>query len=252
MTLSNESQKFIGNLRAYLLSSGKREQEIDEITEELEDHLHEAEQSGKSVEDIIGQSPKEYMKQFEDEMAFDYQWIYKIIPLIYLGAVSYILIQKVLDEGVVFTLLELVGYPVIFMIVILSYALTVRYISSHQPGKSKEWLLFGTIGIVQAGLFIGILFLDDAINSPEFDFGMTGNVIAVIFAVAMFIGMAIWSKVWIPIILPIILFVPDFLIRFIDVGEPTETILSSSIVLSITLLYFFILIKIDKTKGTAA
>ena len=43
MELSDKSRKFIDDLRLYLFSSGKNDQEIKEITEELEDHLHEAE-----------------------------------------------------------------------------------------------------------------------------------------------------------------------------------------------------------------
>ena len=39
MELSDKSRKFIDDLRLYLFSSGKNDQEIREIAEELEDHL---------------------------------------------------------------------------------------------------------------------------------------------------------------------------------------------------------------------
>lgn len=75
MELSKESKDFIGRLQLYLMASGKKEKEIEEITEELEDHLLEAERRGKSVQDVVGQSPKEYMEQFSREMILDKRMI---------------------------------------------------------------------------------------------------------------------------------------------------------------------------------
>ncbi|MFD9625270.1 hypothetical protein [Peribacillus muralis] len=66
-TLSNESQLFLENLRLYLFSSGKKTEEVEDIMEELAAHLFEAERNDKSVEHIIGRSPKEYMKLLSDE-----------------------------------------------------------------------------------------------------------------------------------------------------------------------------------------
>ena len=60
--LSTQSRDFLDNLRTYLFASGKNEHEISEIVEELEIHLNEAESNGKSIEDIVGNSPQEYMK----------------------------------------------------------------------------------------------------------------------------------------------------------------------------------------------
>ena len=42
VVLSKESRKFLGDLRVYLISSGKNEKETNEIIGELEDHLMEA------------------------------------------------------------------------------------------------------------------------------------------------------------------------------------------------------------------
>ena len=59
---------------------------LREITEELEDHLYEAELSGKSIERIIGASPKEYMMSISTEMKTDYKAWAKYIPLIIIGS----------------------------------------------------------------------------------------------------------------------------------------------------------------------
>ena len=87
--LSVKSEKFIDDLRVYLFSSGKNDQEIKEITEELEAHLHEAEQNGKSIDQIVGASPKEYMMSISSEMKTDYRSWAKYFPLIVVGAMSF-------------------------------------------------------------------------------------------------------------------------------------------------------------------
>ena len=73
LQFSKKSQEFTENLRLYLFSSGKNPDEIEDIVNQLEDHLFEAEKKGKPIEKIIGKSPKEYMKMVSNEMAIDYQ-----------------------------------------------------------------------------------------------------------------------------------------------------------------------------------
>src|SRR5690625_6067575 len=76
LKLSNKSKEFLDNLRIYLFSSGKKSDEIDDIVEELEIHLHEAERNGKPIEKVIGKTPEAYMEMISDEMMIDYRtWI---------------------------------------------------------------------------------------------------------------------------------------------------------------------------------
>ena|SRR5690625_3616153 len=87
--LSEDSKEFLENLRVYLFSSGKNSEEIEEIeeiVEELQVHLSEAEKSGKPMEKIIGNSPKEYMEMISDEMVIDYRSWIKYIFLIIFGS----------------------------------------------------------------------------------------------------------------------------------------------------------------------
>ncbi len=71
--LSMKSTKFLEDLKIYLFSSGKKNEEIDDIIRDLADHLYEAESNGKSIEQIIGSSPKEYMQSLSAEMKTDYK-----------------------------------------------------------------------------------------------------------------------------------------------------------------------------------
>jgi len=70
MTLSTESTRFLEDLKVYLLASGKNELATNEIVNELEDHLIEAEADGKSVRAITGNSPADYIQSISQKKRF--------------------------------------------------------------------------------------------------------------------------------------------------------------------------------------
>lgn len=83
--LSKEAEKFLLNLRLELISRGKREKDIQEIEEELRDHLIEAEANGQSVESITGNSVKAYIRSISEELPQNKGFIkYSILLLVYL------------------------------------------------------------------------------------------------------------------------------------------------------------------------
>ncbi len=47
----------------YLTTKGMKEEDVDAFLEDAELHLIEGEKRGKNVEDIFGDSPKEYANQ---------------------------------------------------------------------------------------------------------------------------------------------------------------------------------------------
>ena len=154
MQLSDKSKKFIDDLRLYLFSSGKNDQEIKEITEELEDHLYEAELNGKSIERIIGASPKEYMMSISTEMKTDYKAWAKYIPLIIIGAMSFSVIGDFLQGTLRYSLLKIIGtliYSIIFLVGVFT---AFRYMASNQVSKIKEFLIL-LLPIFISTLFFG-------------------------------------------------------------------------------------------------
>src|SRR5699024_12255934 len=51
-----------------MMAHGKQDEAIDDMEAELEDHLIQAEQDGKRLEDVTGGSVKEYIKKISGEM----------------------------------------------------------------------------------------------------------------------------------------------------------------------------------------
>lgn len=248
MNLSKDSGEFLENLRLYLLSSGKNEKEIDEVIGELEDHLTEAEKNGKSVEDIIGKTPKEYMGQVANEMSIDFMGLLKFIPILVLGAFSYILLGDALRGELEYSFIELMGYPLIFLVTLLLITGLFKYATSNKISRIKEYVLFGIVGSAPTALFIALIYLDRYYDSPTIQFGDTGNYFAIALSIVVFVGISIWSKTWISIIFPIILLAPEFFINKTNLQDGTKVILTAVIIPACIVIYVLTAMKRSKLK----
>ena len=246
MHISKEGQDFLDNLRVYLISSGKKEAEINEIIEELEDHLYEAEKNGKNIDDIIGKSPKEYMNQVASEMSLDLKGLVKYVPIIIIGAIAFILTGKAIRGILEFSIIELVGYPLIFLLSLFTTAIVFRYVSSRHLSKITEWFLFGITGVLPVLLFLILIYTNDAINSPSFVFGVIGNIVAIGFAAIIFISLAIWSKSSTLIMIPILLFLPEVVINLTTLQVQTKAILYAIVPFALIGIYLLIYLNIER------
>lgn len=156
--LSEKSKAFLENLRLYLFSKGKNSAEIEDIIEELEVHLLEAEKSGKPIEKIIGKSPKEYMEMVSDEMAIDYRTWIKYIAFIILGSFSFTIFRDLLKGSLSYSVLEIVGHIAIGIIFIISVFTGFKYISTTNLSIMKQGLiLFATPSKRPGPLFFFLL-----------------------------------------------------------------------------------------------
>lgn len=246
MGLSVHSQEFLANLRLYLMSSGKNEEEIESIITELNDHLLQAEAEGKDVNDIIGQSPKEYMKQLSKEMPFDRKDILKYSLMVMMGAIAFIMLGDVIRGGIEASLLQLISYPVIILAFLVLIALTFRRIAASSGNKTLMWTLLGLVTIVPTVLILGLLLLDNVVETPTVTFDATWNMIAAVVAVLLIIGLSIWTKTWVMIIIASIVFVPDVILNGTGFQESTKIITSSMLIVLGMGVYLFFMWKKDK------
>lgn len=228
-TLSKESRKFIEDLRVYLFASGKNEDEITAISDELVDHLFEAEKKGKSIGHIIGDSPKAYMESISKEMQFDYRNWSKYIPIILFGGLSFSVVTDLFDGPLSYSLLQIIGFLAIGLIFLVTGSLMFRFLATNRFSRTKEFILLGLAAFLPIALFVGLLFLNDAITTPTINFGLAGSIFAGIVCAAFIIGISIWSKT---IVLPVIIgFValPEYLLRFTALGEESQLIIGTII-----------------------
>ncbi|RWZ58698.1 hypothetical protein EQV77_06950 [Halobacillus fulvus] len=249
--LSKKSERFLDSLQLYLASSGKKEAEAKEIVEELRDHLTEAEQRGKSVEEITGDSPKAYMEQLSKEVSFDFVMVAKAIGVILFGAVSLILLTDVIDGGAELSLIQIIGYPVLFIAYVLSLAMVFRYLAVHQLNKKKEMIMLGIFSLVKGILFIAIITIDRVIESPVIILSTFGNLLTALLAVAFIVGASIWAKSWIMIVVALLLTLPELVISFFDFTEETGLIMKSGFIFGGMILFLWITHRREKAKEAA-
>lgn len=244
--LSNKSKSFLENLRLYLFSSGKNPKEIEEIAEELEVHLSQAEKSGKSIDKIIGKSPKEYMEMVSKEMIIDYRTWFKYICLIIFGAFSITIFTDLLEGDLSYSVLEIVGHIVIGATFIISIFKGFKYISTTNHSLKIQGLILLIIMLLPIVLFVGLIYLNRAINTPVIHFGNTASMIIGVIAVLFIISMSFWGKTWILIIIIALLIVPDYLLSFTPLKYETQLMISPWITFSGLVIYLWISSKLEK------
>ncbi len=238
--LSKKSQSFLENLRLYLFSSGKDEAEINAIVEELEDHLIEAEARGKTVDYIVGESPKEYMNQISNEMTTNKSSVLKFLLMIIFGAFSYSVLTNAVKGQLSYSLFEIIGAVIVCFILIMVVGSVFKYIAANSLSRKKEFAIFYVTGLLSIGLFIGLIYANRLIETPIIHFGSIGTIIAVIVTLGFLIGMSLWSKTGVVLIILALLVIPNVLFRFIDVNPETQLILSTIITYGGIAIYLFV------------
>jgi len=248
LQLSKKSQDFLENLRLYLFSSGKNPEETDDIVRELEIHLSEAEKNGKSIEKIIGKSPKDYMKMVSNEMIIDYRTWFKYICIIVLGSFSFTFFPDLLEGNLSYSVLEILGHILIGTIFIVFVITGFKYISTVSQSIRKQRMVLVGIAILPIALFVGLIYLNKAIDTPVIHFGNTASLIIGLIISLFVIGVSIWAKTWTLIIIIALLTLPDYLLNLTSLQYETKLIVSTIITFGGIALYLWILSKLEKSK----
>jgi len=237
--LSTKSEEFIENLRMYLMMSGKNEREIDELLEELKDHLVEVEKKGKSIEDIIDLTPEQYMATLKKEMKTDYKHIVKLLPIYFLGVIAYFLMGPAIRGEFELNIIQVIGFPIIAGFGLVMYVSFLQQAGKKQYSKKKfffGWMIASAIVTASAVL---LLVGSNLVIDPFYIGGWKTDVIIIVICCSIFIYTAIKSKAWFPIWLPAILFISDVFSRF--TSWSIETILMISIASYILMFVFMLL-----------
>lgn len=244
--LSEKSKKFIEDLRVYLFSSGRNSDETEEIIEELETHLIEAECKGKPIEKIIGESPKAYMQSIAGEMAIDYKTWFKYILIIIFGSFAFTIAGDLMEGVLAYSVLEIVGHIVIGVIFIATIFVAFRYISGKNYSNIKQMCIIAVPAVLPIALFVGLIYLNRAIDTPVIQFGFWGSFVLGLVTLLFLIGVSIWSKTWVAIIFVLLLTLPDYLLDLTSLHEETQLIWSTVIMFGGLGLYLWILSKWEK------
>lgn len=244
--LSRKSQEFLENLSIYLFSSRKNPDEIEEIVNELEVHLIEAEKKGKSIENIIGKSPKEYMEMISNEMLIDYRTWFKYICILILGSFAFSVFIDLWEGPLSYSILKIIGHIAITGLFLTAIFIGFKYISTRSRSLIVQGIVLASIVISNLLLFIGLIYLNRAIDTPTVHFGQTGSFIVGIIAALMVIGISVWAKTWILIVIMTLLILPDYLLGLTSLQEEMQNIISILMTYGGLALYILLTFKQEK------
>lgn len=243
LQLSDKSQKFIEDLKLYLFSSGKNEKEINDITKELEEHLYEAELDGKSIDQIIGSSPKDYMLSISNEMKTDYKAWVKYLPLIIIGTMSFSVFDDLLHGTLSYSVLKIIGTVVYCLLFLAGVMIAFRYTARNQVSKLREFLILLVPIIMSMIAYGGLYFADSVYSTPIISFGILGSIITGLLFLSFIIGFSIWAKTAILPVVLISIHLPEFALSFIALNEELRLILGLVITYLLIGAYLFYEVK---------
>ena len=202
--LSKKSEQFLVELRMYLISKGKNDAEMISVIEELEDHLLQAEADGKSIETIVGNSPKAYMKSIGESMRLDFRQLARLFPMAIILIAAYITLPYAIWGD--FALSPAILF-FIFIGSFLGLGMFGLFMFKGAPklfhSKWKFYLIYSlTYSFVTGGMILAFLWWNKQEFEPTFVATPFQNILIIIACIAIFILSAIYMKTWINIIAP--------------------------------------------------
>lgn len=241
--LSKKSEQFLVELKMYLFSKGKNDEEILSVIEELEDHLLQAEADGKSMKSIVGNSPKAYMKSIGKSMPLDFRELVGLIPMTIILIASYFSFPYAISGQ--FTLSPFI--LIVFIIgAILGFGTLALFVFKGMPKLFhltwKTFLFTSIINvIVTSGFVLGYYWWNKQGFQPTFVATPFQNTLILIVCILFFIISAIYMKTWINIIIPSFIaffsVTGDFVLNGI-IKESTFVIIYVCLFLLAALIYF--------------
>ncbi|MCT1905014.1 hypothetical protein [Oceanobacillus sojae] len=255
--LSKEAENFLLNLRLELISRGKNEKDIQEMEEELRDHLTEAEANGQRIESITGGSVKDYIRSISQELPREKGLIKNgILFIIYMLGVFTIprLISGdfELNTSVIFYNLGILA------IGILGTLLIVKNVARRYGDSKKAYIIIGSFSMffflaMVGGQFIirnysGIILAE---SNPSV------NLIIGAILLSVFIVGALIMKKWFFAALILLISLPEIIAKIVTNGSGPQNesyLIISGIVLiivNITVIGFLIYSSKKEDKKTS-
>lgn len=245
--LSKEAERFLTEFRLEMMARGKQDEAIDDMEAELEDHLIQAEQDGKSIDDITGGSVKEYIKNISGEMP-RMNNIQKYIGLFIVYLAGILTVPSLISGDFDWTLSNLLYYAGIIILGPLLIYYGLKYVlvnfASFKSEKieRKGFVLIFVFSFLYMGLLVGSIFLARTYPIMTFFEPASGTNITIGFILlAILVIGSLMMKQWFFAILAFGLAVPEIIAQlFADGGPQSESyIIISSIGLLVVILLVF-------------
>ncbi|GEP78805.1 hypothetical protein [Staphylococcus carnosus] len=224
--LSKKSEEFLWRLRTTLMERGKEDSTINEIEDELRDHLMEAEKRGDNIDDITGGSVISYINKISNEMPLDSTYLKFILGII--GFLFIILLMPDFFQGpFTFTIGKLIQFVIVILVSILFWKV-IKYIVVHYGSQIdsenkiplKIYAICLILGVIGMAVFIGSAYI--AKTWPIYTLFTLSSVSSMIvgFVIALILlAVTAWFKYWPLFAAIIILTLPELITLIIFQGN---------------------------------
>ncbi|RZI02402.1 hypothetical protein EIG99_06335 [Staphylococcus condimenti] len=238
--LSKKSEEFLWRLRTTFMERGKEDSTINEIEDELRDHLMEAEKRGDDIDNITGGSVKSYINKISDEMPLDSTYLKFMVSII--GFLFIILLLPDFFQGAfTFTIGKLIQFLIVILAGILFWKV-IKYIVIHYGSQIdrenkiplKVYAICLVIGVIGMSVFIGGAYI--AKTWPIYTLFTLSSVSSMIvgFVIALILlAITAWFKYWPLFAAIIILILPELITLIIFQGnvQSQQAEITSSLIL---------------------
>ncbi|MCK1977519.1 hypothetical protein LNK15_10670 [Jeotgalicoccus huakuii] len=250
--LSKEAEKFLTEFRLEMMAHGKKDEAIDDMEAELEDHLIQAEKDGKSLEDVTGRSAKEYIKNISGEMP-RINNIQKYIALFIVYLAGILTVPNLISGDFDWTLSNLLYYLGIIVLgpVLIYYGfkyILVNYASfKSEKIEVKGTVLIFVFSFLYMGLLVGSIFLVRSYPIVTFfEPGRDINITIGFILLAILVIGSLLMKQWFYAILALVLAAPEMIAQVFASGGPNSEsyIIISSVGLLAAVIILFIGIRV--------
>ncbi|AVM23506.1 HAAS domain-containing protein [Bacillus pumilus] len=236
--VSKETRHVLLELKLYLISKGKNEDEIDELMDELTTHAVEAEKDGKTGEDVFGGDPRSYADELAKELSGNHKDWVPFVSAFLIGSLFYMILSDAISQSLSYSLYALIGYPLVLVANVIMIIVMFRA-SAFQAGR-RVFLYFWILGIFQLTSMVTIKLLDQKLGTPllVLTSGQRWAVILLMLLCIIVFNAILKANVF--SLIPIIFFGPQLLFEWLGWTSPSVLLLQS--LLSIVILIGLVLI----------
>ena len=249
--LSKQANQFIIELKMYLMSKGKNNQDINEVIDELSDHLLQAEAAGKDIKDIIGDSPRAYMKSIGQEMGFDIKEFLILTPMTALLLMAYVCFAPAILGEFTLSKLGLFGAITGGVLSIILYGFLFMRVLPKMIYSKWFYFIVGLTYVLLTGFFVLVYLFD---KEPFFIATPLQNNLILLGCIIIFIIWSLYAKTWSPIVIPIIISFGPIAERFIPENineDPFYITLAIIVGVLCLIIAFYFLFKNEKKKSAS-
>lgn len=237
--LSKKSEQFLNSVRMELMKRGKKDEDIEAVTDELRDHLTQAEKRGKSVESITGGSPDAYIDSISKEMPFDHSFIKTMIGALF-AILAFFTIPRLVAGQFEMSVERLIFYGLLIVILLplefwLLMTMLKKYGHTRQGYFAPLLIAFLGFAVILAGEFY--LRANEGASIINLDMHM--SLWLGLILLLLFIGFCAMHKAWFYIGVMVYLVLPDLIARILTdqpAGSKEFVNISSSIFLMLSVV----------------